>query len=87
MLAGLSLLPCAALAADRCLASQLQGYLGTGRVTYKQALAAVFVEGFIFLFLTVSVLDLAGAGPPCTSWLPLLPGSLPDLAHAQLAQL
>jgi MFS superfamily sulfate permease-like transporter len=30
------------------------GFLGTKRVTYKQALAAVFVEGFIFLAISVS---------------------------------
>jgi AGZA family xanthine/uracil permease-like MFS transporter len=39
------------------------GYLGTGRVTYKQALAAVFVEGFIFLFLTVSDCERPSALP------------------------
>ncbi|KAJ9513803.1 hypothetical protein QJQ45_020878 [Haematococcus lacustris] len=30
------------------------GYLATGKVTYKQALAAVFVEGWIFIFISVT---------------------------------
>ncbi|KAL6757129.1 putative purine permease, partial [Haematococcus lacustris] len=29
------------------------GYLATGKVTYKQALAAVFVEGWIFIFISL----------------------------------
>lgn len=34
-------------------AYQVVGFHGTGRLTYGQALAAVFVEGFIFIFLSL----------------------------------
>jgi AGZA family xanthine/uracil permease-like MFS transporter len=34
-------------------AYQVVGFHGTGRITYGQALAAVFIEGFIFLFLSL----------------------------------
>lgn len=30
------------------------GFLGTGHVTYQQAMAAVFVEGWIFILISVS---------------------------------
>jgi AGZA family xanthine/uracil permease-like MFS transporter len=34
-------------------AYQVVGFHGTGRLTYGQALAAVFIEGFIFIFLSL----------------------------------
>lgn len=30
------------------------GYLGTGKITYQEALAAVFVEGWIFIFISLT---------------------------------
>lgn len=30
------------------------GYLHTQRLSYEQALAAVFIEGFLFLFLSIT---------------------------------
>jgi AGZA family xanthine/uracil permease-like MFS transporter len=35
------------------------GYRGTGNVTYQQALALVFVEGFFFIL--ISITGLRGA--------------------------
>jgi AGZA family xanthine/uracil permease-like MFS transporter len=34
-------------------AYQVVGFHGTGRLTYGQALAAVFIEGFVFIFLSL----------------------------------
>src|ERR1700749_1005234 len=34
-------------------AYQVVGFHGTGKLTYGQALAAVFIEGFIFTFLSL----------------------------------
>ena len=34
-------------------AYQVVGYHGTGNVSYRLALTAVFVEGFIFVFLSL----------------------------------
>jgi adenine/guanine/hypoxanthine permease len=32
---------------------QVVGFHGTGKLTYGQALAAVFIEGFVFIFLAL----------------------------------
>jgi adenine/guanine/hypoxanthine permease len=34
-------------------AYQVVGFHGTGKLTYGQALAAVFIESFVFLFLSL----------------------------------
>jgi AGZA family xanthine/uracil permease-like MFS transporter len=30
------------------------GFYGTGMITYQQALAAVFIEGWIFIFISLT---------------------------------
>jgi adenine/guanine/hypoxanthine permease len=35
-------------------AYQVVGFHGTGSLSYRMALAAVFIEGFVFLFLALT---------------------------------
>lgn len=43
-----------AMGVNAYFAYTVVGYMGTGRVTYEQALAAAFIEGWIFIALSVT---------------------------------
>eukprot|EP00887_Chlorella_sp_A99_P002223 scaffold21.g2223.t1 len=55
----LPLAVCPAMGLNAYFAYTVVGYMGTGRVSYEEALAAVFVEGLIFV--VISVIGVRGA--------------------------
>lgn len=50
VVANLPLAVCPGMGVNAFFAYTVVGYLGTGRISYREALAAVFVEGWIFIF-------------------------------------
>lgn len=44
---------CPGMGLNAFFAFTVVGYMGTGKVTYSQALAAIFIEGFIFIIISL----------------------------------
>jgi AGZA family xanthine/uracil permease-like MFS transporter len=53
MLGNLPLAVCPAMGLNAYFAYTVVGFMGTGRVKYNAALSAVFIEGFIFVIITL----------------------------------